>query len=228
MSKAEPLRIAVLASGRGSNLQALIDAVAAGRLDAQIVAVLSDRSEAAALRRAESHHIPTLALDPAGYADRASYDRALSARLAGFRPELVVLAGFMRVLDADVVHAWEGRMINVHPSLLPRYPGLHTHRRALQAGDAEHGASVHFVSAEVDGGPVIAQTRLAVQPGDTPATLAERLLPREHQLLVATCALLAARRIRLISGSVKLDDRTLVDPLLLDRDGCLPCPSALP
>jgi phosphoribosylglycinamide formyltransferase 1 len=216
-----PLQLAVLVSGRGSNLQALIDAIGAGRLDARIVAVLSNRNHAPALRRAEAHGIPSVALDPAGYPDRASYDRALFARLSEFQPNLVVLAGFMRVLDASVVRQWQGRMINVHPSLLPRYPGLHTHRRALQAGDSEHGASVHFVTAEVDGGPVIAQARMAISDDDTAESLASRLLPLEHALLSGVCALMASGRLTHTSAGVKLDGATLVRPLELDAQGCL-------
>lgn len=222
MSRA-PCRIAVLASGRGSNLQALVEAISAGQLNAQIVAVLSNRSDAAALRRAEAHGISTLALDPSGYSDRASYDRALFDRVAAHDPGLVVLAGFMRVLDASVVREWEGRMINIHPSLLPRYPGLNTHRRALAAGDAEHGASVHFVTAEVDGGPVMAQVRMAVNPDDTAESLAERLLPLEHRLLTACCAALTSGRLALTSAGVQHDGVTLSRPMLLDEAGHLSC-----
>ncbi|HRQ65729.1 MAG TPA: phosphoribosylglycinamide formyltransferase [Xanthomonadaceae bacterium] len=222
------LRLAVLVSGRGSNLQALIDAIDQGRLHAQIVAVLSNRSDAQALRRAEVRGIASLALDPGGYPTRADFDRALFERVAAFAPDLVVLAGFMRVLDASVVRAWQGRMINIHPSLLPKYPGLHTHRRALDAGDREHGASVHFVGAEVDAGPVIAQARIRVLAGDTPETLASRLLPREHQLLTGVCALIAEARLTCTSAEVKLDGRTLGCPLELTTDGRLSCPAASP
>jgi phosphoribosylglycinamide formyltransferase 1 len=222
------LRIAVLASGRGSNLQALIDAIDAGRLHAEIVAVLSNRNDAQALRRAEARGIASLALDPAGYPDRAGFDHALFERVGAFAPDLVVLAGFMRVLDAAVVRAWEGRMINIHPSLLPKYPGLRTHRRALDAGDSEHGASVHFVGAEVDGGPVIAQVRIPVLEGDTPETLEARLLPHEHQLLTEVCALIAEAHIKCTSAGVKLDGRTLEHPLELATDGRLSCPSISP
>lgn len=179
------LRVAVFASGRGSNLQALIDAQREQRLGgAQVVVVASDRRNAGAVRKAEAAGIATVVLDPRDYADRAGFDHALFDRVAAYRPDLIVLAGFMRILDPAAFAPWTGRMINIHPSLLPKYPGLHTHRRAIEAGDAEHGASVHQVTAELDGGPVIAQTRLPILPGDTPESLAARLLPLEHALLV--------------------------------------------
>ncbi|HJU39201.1 MAG TPA: phosphoribosylglycinamide formyltransferase [Tahibacter sp.] len=198
-------RVAVLVSGRGSNLQALIDAVAAGTLPVGIVVVGSNRVDAPALRRAEAAGIETFALDPAGHADRASYDAAFFARLAGYAPDLVVLAGFMRVIDAAALAPWVGRMVNVHPSLLPKYPGLKTHARALAAGDARHGASVHYVTAELDGGPVIAQVDLAVLPDDTADTLAARLLPREHRLLAQCVAWIASGKVALVDGRVHVD-----------------------
>lgn len=179
------LRVAVLASGRGSNLQALLDAQRDGRLaGAEIVVVGSDRGKAGALQIAERAGIPRELLKPRDYADRAAFDQALFARIAAHHPDLIVLAGFMRIIDPTAFAPWIGRMINIHPSLLPKYPGLHTHQRALDAGDREHGATVHHVTAELDGGPVIAQTRLSIQPGDSAESLAERLLPLEHALLV--------------------------------------------
>jgi phosphoribosylglycinamide formyltransferase-1 len=213
--------IAVLISGRGSNLQALIDAIAAERLGARVVLVASNRRSAAGLARAEEAGIPTLALDPAAYPDRAAYDAALFREIAAAAPDLIVLAGFMRVLDARAIADWEGRMINIHPSLLPKYPGLRTHERALAAGDAAHGASVHYVTAELDGGPVIAQAEIAPRPGDTPESLAERLLPREHALLTACVAAIAAGRVRYAAGQVELDGARLTQPLRLGDDGRL-------
>lgn len=179
------LRVAVLASGRGSNLQALIDAQREGRLGAaHIVVVGSDRRKAGALQIAHAADIATVVVDPRDYADRASFDLALFARIGEHQPDLIVLAGFMRILDPAAFAPWLGRLINIHPSLLPKYPGLHTHRRAINAGDAEHGATVHHVTAELDDGPPIAQARLPILAGDTPETLAARLLPLEHALLV--------------------------------------------
>ncbi|KGI77226.1 phosphoribosylglycinamide formyltransferase [Oleiagrimonas soli] len=211
------LPVAVLASGRGSNLQALIRARDAGLpIDLRLVA--SDRTEAPALRHAEAAGIATLALDPAGYATRRDYDLDLFRRVAESGAQLLVLAGFMRILDADAVNPWRGRMVNVHPSLLPKYRGLHTHRRALEAGDTEHGASVHFVSPELDGGPVIAQARIDVRPGDTEADLAERLLPFEHRLLPAAVALIADGRLKLTAQGIAFDGTPLRQPLQLDGE----------
>lgn len=178
-------RLAVLCSGRGSNLLALLDACAHGALDARVVHVLSDRGTAPALALARERGVPAEVLDPAAHADRADFDDALHARLVAAAPDLVVLAGFMRVLGPALVGRWLGRMVNIHPSLLPAYPGLRTHRRALADGARVHGASVHFVTAELDGGPVIMQAEVPVRPGDDEAALAARVLAAEHALYPA-------------------------------------------
>ena len=209
----ENLRVVVLASGRGSNLGALIAAQREPDSRFEIVLVAGDKPEALALRLAEEAGIATLALDPRGYPDRASFDVDLFTRVAAYAPDLVVLAGFMRILDPGVLAPWVGRMINVHPSLLPKYRGLRTHERAIKAGDALHGASVHFVTPELDGGPVISQVDLAIEAGDTPATLAARLLPLEHRLLAATVDLFAQRRIALDGDGVRFDGALLATPL---------------
>ena len=211
----ENLRVVVLASGRGSNLGALIAAQRNPDARFEIVLVAGDRSEAPALRLAEEASIATLALDPRGYPDRASFDADLFARVAAYAPDLVVLAGFMRILDPGVLAPWVGRMINIHPSLLPKYRGLRTHERALAAGDAIHGASVHFVTPELDGGPVVSHVELTIEPDDTSASLATRLLPLEHRLLVATVDLLAQRRVSLDRDSVRFDGALLAAPLRL-------------
>lgn len=213
------LRVAVLASGRGSNLEALIEAERAQRVAIEIVLVASDKAHAQALRRAEEAGIATLALDPCGYADRAGFDADLFARIADHAPDLVVLAGFMRILDPAVLAPWIGRVINIHPSLLPKYRGLRTHERAIAAGDASHGASVHFVTPELDGGPVIAQAEIPLARGETPAALAARLLPHEHRLLVASVGLFADGRIALRDDTVLCDGRPLAAPLKLTGDG---------
>ena len=215
----ERLRIAVLVSGRGSNLSALIAARRDGMLPIDIVLVASDKAEAPALRAAEAAGIATLALDPRGYPDRASFDADLLARVAACPPDLIVLAGFMRILDPAVLAPWIGRAINIHPSLLPKHRGLRTHERALAARDTRHGASVHFVTSELDGGPVIAQVEIPVIADDTPATLAARLLPREHRLLVASVGLFADRRVALDGARVVVDGRALNAPLRLEDDG---------
>lgn len=213
-----PLRIAVLASGRGSNLAALIAARDAGSLPVEFVLVASDKADAGALRLAEAAGIPTLALSPKGYPERRAYDLDLFGRIAASGAELLVLAGFMRVIDGAALAPWAGRIVNIHPSLLPKYRGLHTHRRALEAGDVEHGASVHFVTAELDGGPLIAQARLAVETGDDEDALAARLLPLEHRLLPAVVRLIAARRLVLGADGVTLDGHPLAQPLRLDGE----------
>lgn len=216
------LDIVVLASGRGSNFAALHDAQHRGELPVRIRALLSDRPAAHALTRARDAGIDAFALSPAKFPDRATFDRALFARAAEFSPDLIVLAGFMRVIDTAVVNEWHGRMINIHPSLLPKYPGLRTHARALEAGDSIHGASVHFVTAQLDGGPVIAQAEMPVLGDDTPATLAARLLPLEHRLLTASVDLIARGRISLGHSGVELDGTPLAAPLRLQADGSLP------
>ena len=224
-SRFRPLRVAVLASGRGSNLEALIVARDAGQANIEIVLVAGDKPQARALRLAEQHGIASLALEPAGFANRADYDRALLDRVAQHGAELIVLAGFMRILDGAAIEPWNGRIINIHPSLLPKYRGLHTHRRALEASDREHGASVHFVTAELDGGPLIAQVRMPIQAGDSEQGLAARLLPLEHRLLGAVVAAIADGRLRWSTEGVRFGDRLLDAPLQLDaanrRDLCL-------
>src|SRR6202000_852607 len=169
-----PLRIAVLASGRGSNLAALLAARERGELAIEPVLVASDKDSAGALRLAEAAGIPTLALNPRSYAQRRDFDTDLFARVADSGAELIVLAGFMRIIDGDTLRPWVGRMINIHPSLLPKYRGLHTHRRALEAGDTEHGASVAHVTAGLDGSRLLLQSKVDVLPHDTESDLAAR------------------------------------------------------
>lgn len=208
-----PLRIAILASGRGSNFAALLAARERGELPAEFVLVASDKADAPVLHLAQIAGVPTTVLDPRDYADRRTFDFALFDRIAASKPDLLVLAGFMRIIDGDALKPWVGRMINIHPSLLPKYRGLHTHRRALKAGDAEHGASVHYVTAELDGGPVIAQATLPIESGDDESTLAARLLPLEHQLLPAVVALTAAGRLALGDEGITFDSEPLRKPL---------------
>lgn len=212
------LTIAVLASGRGSNLQALIDAIAAGRLDARLVGVFSDRSSAFALERARRAGIAAVVVNPRDFADRASFDKHLFSHIDAVHPDVIVCAGYMRLLSEREVQAHAGRMINIHPSLLPAFKGLRTHEQALTAGVTEHGASVHVVSAELDGGPVIAQARVAVLPGDDAAALAQRVLEREHPLLVETLRWLAAGRLVLEGSGAIVDGAALSVPLQLNAD----------
>jgi phosphoribosylglycinamide formyltransferase-1 len=174
--------IVILISGRGSNMEAVVRAAQAEQWPARIAAVISNRADAAGLAFAAAHDIPTAVVSNKEFADRASFDAALQEAIDRFAPDLVVLAGFMRILTPPFVEHFAGRLLNIHPSLLPNFPGLHTHRQALDAGVTEHGATVHFVDAELDHGPAVAQVTIPVLPGDTEASLAARLLPQEHLL----------------------------------------------
>lgn len=212
-------RIAVLLSGRGSNFRALHAACSMGELDARIVLAAGNRPNAPGLEFAREQGIACWTEDARREPDRSAFDRRLFEAVAQFEPDLIVLAGFMRVITADVVAAHPGRMLNIHPSLLPRWPGLDTHARALAAGDDEHGASVHFVTAELDGGPVIAQVRMPILSGDTPTTLAERLLPREHRLLVESVKAVLGGQVRWTPDGIAIDGRIGAPPLQLEAGG---------
>ncbi len=217
-------RIAVLVSGRGSNLQALLDAIDDGALEAEVVGVFSDRPDAAALQRVAS---PLRWSEAAkSFPDRPSFDHALAQAVAAREPDWVVCAGYMRILGDAFTERFRGRLLNIHPSLLPKYRGLHTHARALQAGDAEHGASVHFVVPELDAGAVIAQAGLPVLPDDSPETLAQRLLPLEHRLLVAVLRVAAAGRLAERDGMAWCDGQPLFTPMRLDSAVDLMLPDA--
>lgn len=202
-----PLNAVILISGRGSNMQAIIDQARAGTLPVRICAVISDRPGAPGLARAREAGIPAEAVEPAAHGDKAAFEAALRARIDHYRPGLVVLAGFMRVLSRDFVEHYAGRLLNIHPSLLPAFPGLDTHARALAAGVREHGASVHFVTPEVDAGPVIIQARVPVSPDDTPETLAARVLKEEHRIYPTAIRWFAEGRLQIRDGQVLLDGR---------------------
>lgn len=216
----EACRIAVLVSGQGRNLQALIEACADSRIAGQIVGVISNRPEAAGLERARAAGIPAQALSHLGYPSREGFDSALSDALDTLRPDVIVLAGFMRVLGDAFVRHHAGRLINIHPSLLPKHPGLHTHRRALDAGDTEHGATVHFVTKQLDGGPGIIQGRVSVLPEDTEHSLSERVMHSvELRIFPQAIAWMASGALRLedkSSGRAVLRGRVLDLPLQLE------------
>ncbi|MDQ2916667.1 MAG: phosphoribosylglycinamide formyltransferase [Pseudomonadota bacterium] len=199
-------RITVLISGRGSNLAALIDAVNAGTIDGVITQVISNRPHAAGLAYAQNNGIATAIIDHHGHASRAAFDAALAEVIDRSEPDLIVLAGFMRILGADFVQRYAGRMLNIHPSLLPAYAGTDTHRRALDDRAARHGCTVHFVTPEVDGGPIIAQADVPVLPGDDAASLAARVLEAEHRLLPQVVGWFCAGRIVLDDGRVRIID----------------------
>ncbi len=218
------LPVVILISGRGSNLRAIIDCVRRGALDVDIRAVLSNRPDADGLQVAQAAGIHTAVIDHTRYPDRASFDQALQAEIDRMQPGLLVLAGFMRLLTAGTVAHYHGRMLNIHPSLLPVLPGLNTHSRAIAAGHHEHGASVHFVSADMDGGPVLLQARLAVQPDDTPASLAARVLALEHRIYPLAIQWFAERRIFLDDhGQIIFDGKPLLRPRDLAMEQTLPC-----
>jgi phosphoribosylglycinamide formyltransferase 1 len=210
-----PLPVAVLVSGYGSNLQALLDAAAAGRLNADFRLVASDRADAYGLERARRAGIPAAALPPGSCPDRQSWNDALGRLLHDSGASLVVLAGFMRVLGPGIVRDWEGRMLNIHPSLLPRYRGLHTHRRALEAGDRMHGTSIHYVTDELDGGPVILQARVPILPGDDEDRLMQRVQAREHEVYPFVVEWVAAGRLSWQDEAPWLDGRPLHEPVLV-------------
>lgn len=212
-------RLAVLASGRGSNLQAILDAIAEGSLRAGIAGVFSDRPGCGALQRVDQDRRWSAAA--ADFPDRPAFDAALGKAVAASRPDWVVCAGYLRILGDGFVTRFRGRLLNIHPSLLPRHRGLRTHARVLAAGEREHGASVHFVTPELDAGAVIAQARLAIEPGETADGLAARVLELEHPLLVATLRLAVAGRLAERGASVLLDGHPLFRPLLLQSDGSL-------
>ena len=198
--------IVILISGSGSNLQAIIDAVAEKRIHAQISAVISNRPDALGLEKARSAGINTIVIDHSNFTERKQFDEALAEQVAKLNPELIVLAGFMRILPESFIEQYEGRMLNIHPSLLPEFKGLHTHRRALEAGHDQHGASVHFVSNELDSGPVVIQAKLAVLDEDE-NSLAARVLKQEHIIYPLAIEWFVTGRLSLINNHVHFDNK---------------------
>ncbi len=194
--------IVILISGRGSNMEAVVRAAQAEQWPARIAAVISNRADAGGLQFAASHGIPTAVVSNKDYPSREAFDAALQAEIDRFQPDLVVLAGFMRILTPGFVDHYEGRMLNIHPSLLPLFPGLHTHEQALAAGVKEHGATVHFVTAQLDHGPMVGQATVPVLEGDTPDTLAARVLVQEHQLYPRAIRWFVEDRLTIADGKV--------------------------
>lgn len=218
MSATPLLGVVVLISGNGSNLQAIIDR-ATTDLPIEIRAVISTRAGAYGLQRAEDAGIETRVLEHTAFADRESYDRALIELIDSFQPGLVALAGFMRILTPGFAHHYAGRLLNIHPSLLPKYRGLHTHQRVLDAGDERHGASIHFVTEELDGGPLILQAQVPVLAGDDAERLAARVLEKEHLIYPLAIRWFAQGRLKLDEeGHVNLDDKQLVGPVVFAPD----------
>lgn len=204
-----PLPIIVLISGSGSNLQAIIDAIAAGQLNAEIRAVISNRADAYGLTRARNAQIPAEVLEHQNFDNREAFDQALMELIDSYQPELVVLAGFMRILTEDFVRHYSGRMLNIHPSLLPKYQGLNTHQRVLDAGDTEHGVSIHYVSSELDGGPIILQAKVSVFADDDKDRLAQRIHQQEHIVYPLVINWVAQGRIQMENDHVLFDGKLI-------------------
>lgn len=210
-SQARPaLPLVVLVSGQGSNLQAILDRQHAIGVDVR--AVISDRAEAPAVARARKAGVPVEVVAAKDHPGREAYDRALAAAIDKYSPDLVVMAGFMRILGAGLVRRYQGRLLNIHPSLLPKYRGLHTHRRALEAKEPVHGCSVHYVIEALDSGAVVAQAEVPVRPEDTEATLRARVQAREHELYPEVIGWFAAGRLKLTAQGILLDGKSLGTP----------------
>lgn len=205
--------IVVLISGNGSNLQAIIDACRANKITGNVVAVLSNKADAYGLKRAKLADIPAYFIDPALYNDRTDYDKALIEQIDAYQPDIVVLAGFMRILSPDFVTHYQHKLLNIHPSLLPKYPGLHTHRQVLANKDSFHGVTVHFVTEELDGGPMIIQARIPVLPDDTEQSLQARIQIEEYRIYPLAIGWLADERLKMQNNQAFLDDIALFDNL---------------
>ena len=207
MSSALPISLGILASGRGSNFRAIIDAIEAGRLDARIALLITDRPDALAIGRARRHGVKSVLVDPKAYDSREMFDNAVVALLKGHEVELVCLAGFMRILTKTILEAFPSRIMNIHPSLLPSFPGLHAQRQALQYGVKISGATVHFVDDGVDSGPIILQAAVPVNDGDTEESLATRILEQEHQIYPRAIQLFAEGRLKVIGRRVLIEGK---------------------
>jgi phosphoribosylglycinamide formyltransferase-1 len=211
-------KTAILISGSGTNLQSFIDRVSQGSMSIELSCVFSNRPDAYGLTRAHQAGIDTLCIEHRGYDTREQFDRAVADALAPWEPDLLVLAGFMRILSPWFVQHYPGRILNIHPALLPLYPGLNTHERVLEAGDACHGSTVHFVTEELDGGPRIAQGRIRVAPSTDPDELMHRVQAVEHRIYPTTADWFGDGRLRMQDGATWLDDKRLDEPIVLDFD----------
>ena len=218
MPAIEPkMRVVVLISGSGSNLQAIIDAAQADALNISIAAVISNRPNVKGLQRAIDAGIPTQVVDHTAFASRNDFDAALQQAIDSYQPQLLVLAGFMRILTPGFVRHYLGHMLNIHPSLLPKYPGLNTHQRAIDEGDHEHGASIHFVTEELDGGPVIIQGKVSIEGGESAEQLAQKVLQKEHLIYPQAIQWFATKRLQLKDNHAILDGEILTSPRLHGR-----------
>jgi phosphoribosylglycinamide formyltransferase 1 len=216
MSRAAPLRIAILISGRGSNMSAITRACLSGEIHGHVALVISDRADAAGLSGARDLGAETATVQRRPGMPAAAYDEELAATIDASRPDVIALAGFMRILSRPLVERYRGKMLNVHPALLPAYRGLNTHRRVLDAGESEHGASVHFVTPELDAGPVVLQSRVWVRPEDTEAALAARVLSTEHIIYPRVLSWVAQQRLKWHDDAAWLDGARLYTPIVED------------
>ena len=207
-------RTVILISGSGTNLQSFIDKVAAGELDLELCLVFSNRPDAFGLARARKAGIATACIEHGDFGDRESFDRAVAAVIDNHAPDLIVLAGFMRILSPWFVQYYEGKVLNIHPALLPKYPGLDTHQRALDAGDEWHGSTVHFVTEELDGGPRILAGRLRVNPDETAEELQHRVQAVEHQIYPEAAGLVGSGRVRFHDGETLIDGKVAAEPIV--------------
>ena len=217
MNETKPTSIVALISGGGTNLQAIIDAIAHKTIDGELRAVISNEVDAYGLQRARDASIVTEVIDHRGFENRISFDQELRRRVSRYEPELIVMAGFMRILTEEFIDAFEGRIFNIHPSLLPKYRGLHTHQRALDAGETLHGCSVHFATNELDGGPIILQATVPVHRDDTASSLAARVLKKEHIIFPLCVHWFCEGRVTMRNGMALFDGQALNKPLLLDE-----------
>lgn len=215
---AKRCKTAILISGSGTNLQSFIDRVAEGELALDLCVVFSNRPDAYGLVRARKADIPTASIEHGNYPDRESFDHAVIEELDRWRPDLLILAGFMRILSPAFVNHYEGRILNIHPALLPKYPGLDTHQRVLDAGDEWHGSTVHFVTEELDGGPCILQGRLRVDPSESADALQHRVQAVEHQIYPEAAGLVGSGRVQFRDGQTWIDGKIADEPIVRTYD----------
>jgi phosphoribosylglycinamide formyltransferase-1 len=206
MSEKKP-NLVVVISGSGSNLQSIIDSINSGALNAKITAVISNKTNVKGLQRATDNEIPAITLPHTDYPDRQSFDKKLQDTIESFNPDLVILAGFMRILSPEIAKHFRGKMLNIHPSLLPKYPGLHTHQRALGANDKEHGTTIHFVTEELDGGPLVAQKRFNIEDDDNAESLFGKVQILEHEMYPEVIGWFCDNRLKLVQDTVYIDDK---------------------
>ncbi len=202
-------RIVVLISGSGSNLQAIMDAIDAGQINGRIAAVLSNKADAYGLERAQKANIPALILKHTEFDDRESFDQAMIEKIDHYQPDLIILAGFMRILTAEFVRHYQGRMLNIHPSLLPKYKGLHTHKRAIEAGDLYHGCTVHFVTEELDGGPLAVQGKVSIDMDDNEDSLQQKVHAVEHKIYPLAVEWICSDKLKWTPKGILIDNQPL-------------------